>query len=283
MHVSRKRSGGTPYARTIRVWQSVIRRGLSLRSLPPSLQPLSPHLSKAFPPPCIAGLPGVSPHECVVGNHAATQVAVLDGDSHSEMLRNAFWRAFDPKAWSIHIFARYACGWAGSAESTAVTATKCAAFQAKTLQRIRSLHPDVLLLSEHLVVAPFRSRTAIASSLARFTRAAAKTIVIGHTPLPQVWSTCLVGVDLSRCFTALDATFRADRKVERQLATRAGAMFVDTSAWLCIRAESETVCPPVIAGVPVFKDDTHISAEYQLKLVPVMRALLRTAGIDVGR
>jgi hypothetical protein len=38
----------------------------------------------------------------------------------------------------------------------------------------------------------------------------------------------------------------------------------------------------VIAGVPAFKDDTHISAEYQLKLIPIVRALLLSAGVSAG-
>jgi hypothetical protein len=283
LSVARKPSRDTTYARTVRSWQRVVRAGLSLRQLPASLRPLSRHLSIAVPPPCIHGLPGVVPDECVVGNPAATHVAVLNGDSHAEMLRNAVWRAFDPKAWSIHIFARDACGWAGTAESGVVSATVCARLQAQALQRIRTLHPDVLLLSEHLVVAPFRSRADLASSLAAFTRAAAKAIVIGHTPLPRPWSSCLVGVDISRCFTVLDGTFRSDMRVEQQLATRAGATFVDPSAWLCVRAGAQTVCPPVIDGVPAFKDTTHIASEYQFKLIPVVRALLLSAGVNVGR
>jgi hypothetical protein len=198
------------------------------------------------------------------------------------MFRNSVWRAFDRKTWSIHIFARDGCGWAGSLERGPLSATTCKRLQAEALRRIRVLRPDVLLLSEHLVVAPFRSRADIASSLAAFRRAARKTIVIGHTPLPQPWTSCLVGVDITRCFTALDATFRNDARIERQLAVRAGATFVDTSAWLCVRAGAETLCPPVIAGVPAFKDDTHISAEYQLKLIPIVRALLLSAGVTKG-
>jgi len=72
-------------------------------------------------------------------------------------------------------------------------------------------------------------------------------------------------------------------RVERQLTARAGAIFVDTSPWLCVRAGSQSLCPPVIAGVPVFKDDDHISAEYQLKLVPIVRALLISSGVPAGR
>ena len=92
-----------------------------------------------------------------------------------------------------------------------------------------------------------------------------------------------MGSDISRCFTALDAAFRSDMRVEQQLATRARAMFVDTSAWLCVRAGAQTMCPPVIDGVPAFKDDTHISAEYQLKLIPIVRALLLSAGVTKTR
>ena len=208
-------------------------------------------------------------------------MAVLNGDSHAEMLRNAVWRAFDPTTWSIHIFASYGCGWAG-AESGTVSAATCRRHQAEMLERIRALHPDVLLLSEHLVVTEFRSRADIASSLAAFRRAAAKTIVIGHTPPARPWSSCLLGSDITACFTSLDGTYLSDVRVEQQLATRAGATFVDSSAWLCVPAGAQTVCPPVIDGVPVFKDDDHIGAEYQLKLVPIVRALLLTAGVPVG-
>jgi peptidoglycan/LPS O-acetylase OafA/YrhL len=270
------------YARAVRAWQRIVRAGLDVRQLPASLRPLSPHLAMGSPPPCIQGLRGVTADECVVGNPGAANVAVLDGDSHAEMFRNAVWRAFDRKTWSIHIFARDACGWAGSAETGVISATDCAQLQAESLRRIRALHPDVLLLSEHLVVQPFRSRADIADSLRALTHAAAKTIVLGHTPLPQPWTTCLMGNDISRCFTVLDASYRRDRETEKQLATRAGAAFVDTSAWLCVRSGGETVCPPVIDGVPAYKDKTHVGPEYQFKLVPIVRALLVSAGVDVG-
>ncbi|HXK15119.1 MAG TPA: acyltransferase family protein [Gaiellaceae bacterium] len=270
------------YERAVSTWQRAIRAGLKVTELPPNLRPLLPHLEKGSPPPCIRGLPGVPTDECVVGNPAAKRVAVLDGDSHAEMLRNAVWRSFDPKTWSIHIFARDACGWAGTAENAASTATECARLQAESLRRIRELRPNVLLLSEHLVVQPFRSQADIAHSLAALSRPAKTTIVLGHTPLPQPWSMCLVGNDISRCFTVLDAAFRHDRAVEQRLATRAGAMFVDTSAWVCVRAGAQTVCPPVIAGVPTYKDTTHIGPEYQFKLIPIVRALLLSAGVDVG-
>ena len=227
------------------------------------------------------GLRGLAPHECVVGNRAAVHVAVLNGDSHAEMLRNSVWRAFDPKKWRIHIFSRYGCGWAGTSASL-MSPAQCAHLQSTSLNRIRKLHPDVLLLSEHMVTGSFRSRADISSSLAAFTRAARKTIVIGHTPLPRSWSSCLVGVDITGCFTTLDRTFLSDRAVEHQLTIRAGALFVDSSTWLCVPTGGRTVCPPVIAALPVFTDGAHIGAEFQFKLIPIVRALLLSVGINTG-
>jgi hypothetical protein len=195
------------------------------------------------------------------------------------MLRNAVWHAFNRKTWSIHLITRYACGWAGGAEGDVISPADCARLQARTLTRIRALRPDVLLLSEKDVVMPFRSRADIAASLKAFTHAAKNTIVIGHTPQPQQWATCLSGVDISRCFTAIGPTFRSNMRVEQRLATRARAAFVDTSAWICVRAGARTVCPPVIAGVPVIGVSTHIGAEFQFKLIPTVRALLVSLGV----
>jgi peptidoglycan/LPS O-acetylase OafA/YrhL len=274
-------TSSTPsYREAMRIWQAKVRAGLGLRRLPASLQPLAPHLATAFPPPCIHGLSGALPDECIVGNPAATHVAVLNGDSHAEMLRNAVWRAFDPSTWRIHIFARSGCGWAGAANGT-VSASGCRREQAGAIRRIRALHPDVLLLSEHLVETPFRSRADIAASLATFTQLARKTIVIGHTPLPTQWSTCLAGsAYISRCTATADDSFHEAVLLERRLATKARATFVDTTPWLCTAVGGKTLCPPVIAGAPAFKDDTHISAELQLELVPVVRAMLRSAGVS---
>ncbi len=267
------------YATTVQAWQRVIRKGLTLRELPTSLRPLSHHLWREYFPRCLQGARGALPDECVVGNPAAGHVAVLDGDSHATMLRNAVWRSFDPKRWSFHVFAWFGCGWAGTSESNGGSAAECRRHQDEALRRIRTLHPDVLVLSEHRVVTPLRSRADIAASLGALTRAAPQTIVLGHTPLPRPWRTCLVGYDISQCFASLDATFRSDTRVERELASRAGTTFVDTSAWVCTRAGAASVCPPVIGGAPVFSDDTHIDGEFQLKLIPIVRALLQSAGV----
>ena len=136
-------------------------------------------------------------------------------------------------------------------------------------QRIRAIHPDVLLLSEHLVVTPslpigHRVEPRDVHEVGDDDRARR------HTPLPKPWATCLVGsADISRCTAALDDSFLASVKLEHHLTTQAGATFVDTSPWLCAPTGRAVQCPPVIDGVPAFKgDDTHVAAEYQVEARP---------------
>jgi hypothetical protein len=75
----------------------------------------------------------------------------------------------------------------------------------------------------------------------------------------------------------LPASYSSDSRLERALATRAGATFVDTSTWFCVRAGARTLCPAVIDGAPVWRDGTHVTSDLEPKLIPVMEAILRPA------
>lgn len=269
------------YVQRVRVWQRQVRAGIALRLLPIELRPLQPHLDHYVPPPCERGLAGVSRNECVVGSPSAKHVAVLTGDSHAGMFQNAVARALARGSWSLHVFQRAGCGWAGaSAPNPNVSAADCRFYQAEALGRVRSLRPDVLLLSENRVVTPFRSQSDISSSLSSYAGLAKQTIVLGHTPRPVPFARCLVGSgDISRCTAPLDVLFRPYMRLEQRLATRYRMTFVDTSPWFCARSGGRLLCPPVIAGAPVFKDGDHVAAEFEPKLVPVIRAMLQSAGV----
>ncbi len=271
----------TRYVEAVRAWQRQVRAGIALRRLPQSLQPLQPHLSGYIAPPCIRRVTGASSNECVVGNPTAKHVAVLTGDSHAGMFQNAVSRAFDRNAWSVHIFQRAGCGWAGDpAPNPNVSAAECRSYQAEALRRIRELRPEVLLLSEDRVVTPFRSVADMSSSLATHTRLAKRTIVLGHTPRPIPFTRCLVGsADISGCSAPLHGDFPSYMRLEQRLTTRSGGTFVDTSSWFCAATGTGVLCPSVIGGAPVFKDGDHIAAGFEPKLVPVIRAMLASAGV----
>ncbi len=269
----------TGYPAVLRAWQRKVRAGLAIRTLPSSLQPLQPHLGHYVEPSCNRNLAGIVAGECVVGNLRATHVAVLTGDSHAGMFQVALSRALGRGSWRLHIFQRGGCGWAGSVPpGRPVTPSECRAYQAETVSRIRALSPDVIVLSEADVIKPYRTKAQISASLAVFSKLAKRVIVLGHTPGIYPFAYCLSGSsDISRCARLLSGSYRRAALYEKILATRAGAEFVDTSAWFCVPVGGgRDACPSVIDNAPVFRDGAHVTSGLEPKLIPLFRAVLKS-------
>jgi peptidoglycan/LPS O-acetylase OafA/YrhL len=269
----------TGYPEVLRAWQRKVRAGLAIRTLPSSLQPLQPHLGRYVEPSCNRNVAGTVAGECVVGGRRATHVAVLTGDSHAGMFQVALSRALGRGSWRLHVFQRGGCGWAGSVPpGRPITPSECRAYQAQAVSRIRALRPDVLVLSESDVFKPYRTRRQISASLAVFSRLARRVVVLGHTPGIPPFAYCLSGSsDISRCVGLLSGSYRRSTLYERILATRAGAEFVDTSEWFCVRVGGgRNACPPVIDNAPVFRDGAHVTSGMEAKLIPLFRAILKS-------
>ena len=269
--------GGAGYPGVLRVWQVKVRAGLAIQTLPSNLQPLQPHLDRYIEPYCNPKVAGIVAGECVVGRGRSGKTAVLTGDSHAGMFQLAVARALGRRAWRIHVFQRGHCGWAGSVgPRLPVSPSECRVYQAEALARIRALHPDVLVLSEADVVTPYRTRPQISAALASFSKLAGRVVVLGHTPTTPPFDLCLSGsTDISRCVGMLTRSYRSDTLLEKSLARRAGATFVDTSSWFCTRIAGGIACPPVIDSAPVWRDGSHVTSDMEPKLVPLVRAILK--------
>jgi peptidoglycan/LPS O-acetylase OafA/YrhL len=271
------------YAAALAAWQRKVRAGVALTAVPANLRPLSPHLERYVEPYCNPRLPGIVRGECVVGRIGARHVAVLTGDSHAGMFQVALSHALGRRNWRLHVFQRGHCGWAGSVgPRLPMSPGECRTAQAAASTRIRALRPSLLVLSHAGFVTPYRSARDLAASLASFSRLAARVLVLGHTPAVPSFEACLVGsADLSRCAGVLAADYRADTHRERALATRAGALFIDTSTWFCVPIGQRTICPPIVDGAPVWRDGTHITSDLEPKLIPVMKAFLDAEGLRI--
>ena len=270
----------TGYPAVLRAWQRKVRAGLAIRTLPSRLQPLQPHLVRVEPS-CDRNAAGIVPGECVVGNPRAKYVAVLTGDSHAEMFQVALSHALGRSSWRLHIFGRGGCGWAGSVPpGRPVSPSECRAYQAQTVSRIRALRPDVIVLSEADVIKPYRTKAQISASLSVFSKLAKRVIVLGHTPGIYPFAYCLSGSsDISRCARLLSGSYRRAALYEKILATRAGAQFVDTSAWFCVPVGGgRDACPSVIDNAPVFRDGAHVTSGLEPKLIPLFQAVVKSTG-----
>jgi hypothetical protein len=258
------------YDRLLARWQAVIRRSIGLKTLPSALQPITHHLS-GVNAPCQDYRLRIVQHEtqCTWGNPNAEHVAAITGDSHASMWLTALENALGPHVWAVHPFTRSWCGWAGAVLRGANK--DCRALQSQTLTELKRLHVDLVVLAE-VGVPPTQE---MIEALSRFTAVAKHVVVIGRTPDIPSFFDCLRGdSDISACRGSLLSTyFENNLRPEQRAAALSNATFIDPTPWLC----SGVICPPVIAGAPVFKDGDHLTAEFAPKLAPLLRQALREA------
>ena len=271
-----KRSGGkqgtgsATYSRVLLEWQSTIRQSLALRTLPGSLQPLQSHL-RAVDAPCQNYRLDIVDHEaaCTWGNPRGRYVAAITGDSHASMWLGTVEAALDPETWSLHPFTRSWCGWTDGQQNEGEN-KDCPAIQRQTLDELKRLRPDILILSQD----GFDSPAGTEAALRRFMHVAKHVVVLGRSPYAADFTACLRGdANISGCQSVVESGQYQGVQTQRSVTEHVHATFIDTTPWFCFQSYR---CPPVIAGAPVFIDGNHISAELAPKLAPLLRASLRT-------
>jgi hypothetical protein len=112
--------------------------------------------------------------------------------------------------------------------------------------------------------------TGLASVLKQLKPSTGRVIVVGDIAYnPQGGAGCLSGHqnDVHACNTPReDAVFEAHNQMERGIAARYGARYVDTIPWLC----TATVCPAVVGGLGTHLDANHVAPNYALWLADAL-------------
>jgi hypothetical protein len=108
----------------------------------------------------------------------------------------------------------------------------------------------------------------------QFEATGAKVAVIRDNPDPQTAGiadidSCVASNvdDLAKCSTPRPGS---TYDVQVDAAARSGATLVDMTDYFC----NATTCPPVIGGVLVYQDLTHLTATYVKTLAPYLRKQL---------
>jgi hypothetical protein len=137
------------------------------------------------------------------------------------------------------------------------------------------------------VISLEESRSKLGPALSRSLRAISahsdRVVVIGDTPHPQSDVPTCVSTsagDLSACESprrrAIDSEFL---ELQRSAAARAGAEFVDPSAWIC----SADPCPIRTSEGLVYRDDNHLTAGFAASLAPRLEAALELGSANSAR
>jgi hypothetical protein len=220
--------------------------------------------------------------ECVYGPPSGKKLVVLFGDSHAGMWFDGIRGAVKIAGQRLRIFYHSACVapsitlW--SQEHRAVD-KDCDSWRARAIKAIRAVRPDIVIVTsasylQHLDGTHFATgdqwRTALETTLRRLAAPRRRLIVLGDLPVPrQPVPECIAAhlKSVGDCATTTkDALADVLVGAERAAARSVGARYVDVTPWFCA-----TLCPPIINGIVVYRNQFHITATYSLYLRGVLR------------
>ena len=247
---------------------------------------------------CHLSWQAVVPKLCVFGDPNSTTVIVLAGDSHAAHWFGAFEEAAKANDWKLVTVTKSGCPIADVHIYRALTGSTsndpyvaCDQWRTNAESFIRSLHPSVVvfpMLSRRAVIG-HRSpaldawRAGLGRSIAAISAPGVKALVIGDTPLTrgQQVPPCVAAhlADVSVCANTRAKAVESDRlEAERAAAGDHSALFVDPSDWIC----AATICPVVIAGEVVYRDEHHLTDRFSRYRSPQVAAavMLALAGPD---
>jgi peptidoglycan/LPS O-acetylase OafA/YrhL len=232
----------------------------------------------------------IEPKACVFGDAASPTTVVLLGDSHAAQWFPAFARLATVEHWRLVSLTKSGCT---PADLTVYNGnykrayTECDAWREKAFDQIAAAHPAlvVMAMSRSYILVDGSSTTTvaqrpdlwdagIAKSLARLVTSADKVALIGDTPRSKVDPPVCLSKhldDVLACATPSKSAIDPKRTAaDRELATAAGATFIDPTPWVC---PSEP-CPVVIGDYLVLRDSHHLTTPFSAALARRMLAAL---------
>lgn len=251
-------------------------------SLTPPVAAAAKDLSPAYTDGCLVEAPAVTSPACTFGStRAGAKSVVLFGDSHAAQWLPALADAATRTDLALTVLTKGNC----PAPSMTVYSveykrafTECDDWRTWALAKIRSIKPDLVVLSSTfhgVALADRRMQSADAaaawtaglrSTIARIRASGAQVAVIGDvanhaTSVPDCVATHLT--NLAACATpVLNATLQPRQNADIATARSAGARYVNVQSWFCTAA----LCPAVVNGIITDFDDSHITATYSTYL-----------------
>jgi peptidoglycan/LPS O-acetylase OafA/YrhL len=227
--------------------------------------------------------------ECEYGDQASGKTVVLFGDSHADQWFPALERVAAKEGWRLITMVKSSCP-AARVEVYSVALKhidrECSSWREAALARITQLHPSTVLIgdsvgyiegqgrdAEHdrLLSAP-QWREGMRSMLQYLDSRGLETIVLADVPragfnVPTCLSRAVAhGWPPQECMLQRNLSLDNDvREAEANAASRfSNVRIVDFSDELC----SDSVCPPVIGGQVVYRDNNHLTASFARTLAP---------------
>jgi peptidoglycan/LPS O-acetylase OafA/YrhL len=232
--------------------------------------------------PCWPATAQTSIPACMFGDPHGTHTMVLYGDSHAGMWFDVMnliatlshWKlAYLGKGWCPANMLPYANP-PGNGNPHGEYA-QCDQWHQFALQRIRQLHPDLVVVTQEVSNPPEGGAYSasqwyhgMVKTLRQIPVPASRIVVLGNIPSLKVSPPlCLSrhSTNVQVCSSPLPSYQVGYNAAERGAATQVGARYVDITPWFC-----SATCTAVIGRYEVYFDDYHLTLAYTIYLARVL-------------
>ena len=229
---------------------------------------------------CQVGKNATASPSCLYGDLHGSRTLVLFGDSHAAQWFPVLNAIALKKSLKLLVLTKSSCP-AANVQLPDIGAFRngpCRAWRENSFARIAKLHPWAVLLSNFDHYRPSGNitdplgwwKTGVTSTLKRLDNLTQHTILIQDTPWPnRDIPSCLTKRTVNDCVTSrpVASPWMAATSSER-------VTILDPVNWFCQRK-----CPAILDGMVVYRDSTHMSVDFSLRLEPLLSIFLANAGI----
>jgi hypothetical protein len=213
--------------------------------------------------------------ECIYGDVNSDRKIVLYGDSHAAQWFPALEKIAIDEGFALISLTKSACPAVevSRIDSGAFKNSDCNAWRTNSIQRIKDLSPDAVIMSgfQHFAYPERYSSRDVwwfegqRSLYTKVLNSSPKLIYISDTPKPQRdIPSCLATAKSDEC----DGNEKSDPRVA------GGFIALDPTPWLC-----DGSCPAIVDGIVAYRDASHISADMSSALSDRLREFLRSSGV----
>jgi peptidoglycan/LPS O-acetylase OafA/YrhL len=219
---------------------------------------------------------------CMFGDPNGSRTVALVGDSHAAQWFPALDLLATERHWRLIPLTKLSCRFLDLPMYSLILNRRyneCDTWKTLVLERLKELKPDLTIVVAAHGMTPIdpadASPVVQGQAMARYlVQVPGQVAVIVDTPgslydVPDCLSRHLD--DVSRCSMPRSLAASAHHDLLEETATRlSGATLVDMTDALC----NDAVCPPVIDGMIVYRDNWHLTATYSASLAGVLGARL---------
>jgi peptidoglycan/LPS O-acetylase OafA/YrhL len=257
--------------------------------------PVTPSVLKAasdtpgYPADCIVPYAATTSPECLIGQYGSatsapvgTNRVVLLGDSHAGEWYPDVYGIAHENGWDTEVLNKEGCPLASiTVENSAVDGpySQCDQWRANMLQRLLSEpKPKIIFIAS---LNYYTSDNAYLASGWKKTIQAlqaigAPIVYLRDTPYPNYdVPTCVSGAlsDWAKCSFSRNIAYHPDPLMSGTAASHGLAARINVDQYLCPTADAK--CPAVLAGVLLYRDNSHVTNTAMSMLLPVVQEQLR--------